>query len=692
MITRERFADFLLLKKLNEDPLGEVFRAGRVGSEGVEHVVLLRVFNGSVVSDLDLGPTITERKPLQTLLRSPNLAQGVDAGVFQGVPYVAYEYISGKNLAILMEQAARKSSPVPTEHGLLVTERIALGLTVAYGARIGAQRATHGFLVPELVMLSNEGENRLLGFEVSSGLRRAATGSSRLAESFGRYLSPEVLAGAPPGSADDVYSLAVILLELFVGRPLPHPSPDRHKAAIERVSSLGFPKVAALIERSLQPAGSRIADIVTWHKTLNQLILESETGSTPFHLAFYMHNLFREDIERESAEIATEKTMDFSKEDLQKLLRPTPAPTPLPAEEKTVPPPRPAVPAAPAAAAPPVTPESFQPPAPTAAPPKVAAAAQQKGSKIPALVGALLVLALLGGGGYYAWWSAQQRALAAEADRQARAVIVVNERSAALRPGERPAPTPEPAAESSTVPATDPGPSPEDLMKQIDRTINERTAAVEENLRSEYDKEIQALREQLTAAETAREAERQATLEAERKAAEAEADRLAAESSAPELAEETPTATAAPAEGGGADLQQTSTGSPSSPATPTRNAGGEQSAAAPGANQQPAEEPVRLGQLVTPGRGVVAPRVKSRPQPLFPMVAKRLRREADIDIEVLVDENGDVIDTRVNGKAGYGFDEAAERAAQRTTFFPATKNGVRVKMWTSLRISFRAAS
>ena len=689
MITRERFADYLLLKKLNEDPLGEVFRAGRVGGEGVEHVVLLRVFNGSVVSDLDLGPTIAERKPLQALLRSPNLAQGVDAGVFQGVPYVAYEYISGKNLATLMEQAARKSSPVPTEHGLLVTERIALGLTVAYGARVGSHRATHGFLVPELVMLSNEGENRLLGFEVSEGLRRAAAKSGRLTESFGRYLSPEVLAGAPASSGDDVYSLAVILLELFVGRPLPHPSPDRHKAAVERVSSLGFPKVAALIERSLQPASSRIGDIVSWHKTLNQLILESDTGSTPFHLAFYMHNLFREDIERESAEIATEKTMDFSKEDLQKLLRPSP--TPPPSEQKTIPPPRPSAPVAVAAASP-AEHAATEPPAPSPAPApasKVAATAQQSGSRIPALIGAFVVIALLGGGGFYAWWSAQQRAQSAEAERQARAVTVVNERSAALRPGEVAAPEPEPTPPTDAVPVPAPsrGPSPEDLMREIDKTINERTAAVEENLRSEYDQEIQALRDQLAAAEAAREQERQAALEAQKKAAEAE--RLAATTT-----EDEEPATPDDSDDAATETQLASLGTSSPQVVQASNAGpgGTTTAASTADTREAVEEPVRLGQLVTPGLGIVAPRVKSRPQPVFPMVAKRLRREADIDIEVLVDENGEVIDTRIQSKAGYGFDEAAERAAQRTSFFPATKNGVRVKMWTSLRISFKGTS
>ena len=58
---------------------------------------------------------------------------------------------------------------------------------------------------------------------------------------------------------------------------------------------------------------------------------------------------------------------------------------------------------------------------------------------------------------------------------------------------------------------------------------------------------------------------------------------------------------------------------------------------------------------------------------------------------MLVDERGRVIDAdRIGAKAGFGFDEAALDAAKRAVFQPATKDGVRVKMWTTLRVNFKA--
>jgi eukaryotic-like serine/threonine-protein kinase len=730
MRTRERFGEFLLLKKLSEDALGEVFRAGRLAGDGVDQVLLLRVFNGSAVQGLSLQATLQRRKPLQQVLRSPNLAQGVDAGEFQGVPYVTYDYISGKDLATLMDQAARRASPVPSEHALLIVDRLALGLTVAYGARLESQRVSHGFLVPQLVMLSNEGENRLLGFEVSEGLRAAARPQTPLGDRFGRYLSPEALQGRPLTSTDDVYSLGVILLELLVGRPLPHPSAGGHSAEIERVASLGFPKIASLIERSLVAAPDRIGDVVTWHKTLDQLVRESNTSSTPFHLAFYMHNLFREDIERETAEIQTEKTLDFSKEDLRRLLQPeqaagtaatpppasappaTPAPAPVAAVKvaaaPTAPPTSPqakgtkddAVPAQDSKSPPPVVPVAA-----TAAPPpvtKAAASAPEERSKLPLYLTAALVLLLVGAGGFYAWWAL--RGPGAESSRAAAGsvdlVLVQDERALdAARAAESAVAE---AAESEapvvvSTPAPPAAPSRDELLAQIDAAVSARTQVVEASLRDQYDKELQALREQLAAAEQERQTREAALRETQQRAAETAAAEAAKEqrelaaaeerlATADGQADERPAATQAPASQQTATISSPAPGSGTASAPPNRpsTSQGDTAAARPAA-----ELPVRLGQLVEAGAGVVQPRLRTRPQPQYPMVAKRLGREADVDVMVLVDENGAVIDASIRTQAGYGFDEAALRAARRTEFHPATKNNVRVKMWIPLKISFK---
>ncbi|KAB2958264.1 MAG: energy transducer TonB, partial [Thermoanaerobaculia bacterium] len=98
---------------------------------------------------------------------------------------------------------------------------------------------------------------------------------------------------------------------------------------------------------------------------------------------------------------------------------------------------------------------------------------------------------------------------------------------------------------------------------------------------------------------------------------------------------------------------------------------------------------VRVGDLVGPGPGVVAPRLTRKPGLVYPPIAQRMKKEATVTVSVLVDENGRPAEVRpVGTKAGYGMDEAAADYARGCTWAPATKEGVKVKMWYDLRVAF----
>lgn len=107
--------------------------------------------------------------------------------------------------------------------------------------------------------------------------------------------------------------------------------------------------------------------------------------------------------------------------------------------------------------------------------------------------------------------------------------------------------------------------------------------------------------------------------------------------------------------------------------------------------QPPPEPEVREGDLVGTGPGVKAPVLVRFDKPRYPPIARRMNVEGEVVLSLLVDENGRVLETRlIKGvREGVGLNEAALEAARRARYEPATKNGVRVKMWTTLRIPFR---
>ncbi len=705
MNTREQFGKYLLLKKLTEDSLGESFRAGMLGNQGMERVVLLRVFNGQPISGERLWEAVADRAGVQQVLRSPNIGEGVELGKVQGIPYAAYDYVSGKNLANLLQQAAKRQSFIPTEHAILITERIALALALAGESRFQGARVLHGFLVPQLVMISNEGETRLVGFEVAPGLR-GFSANPVIRQHFGRYLSPEAMAGAATEASDDIYSLGVLLYELLTGAPLPAPAEDGYSSIIEqaKLATEGTPfpaELKELLSRSLVTRDNRLQDVVAWHKSLNRWMFEGQYNPTTFNLAFFMHNLFRQEIERESQEIEVEKTLPLPVVQAGKVQTGTleiPTNTELAAtsEHTSGAIPLPAVAAAEAEGQ--LTSGST---------PTVAADEGKKSKTGLWLLLAALLLAALAAGYFFFPRPGQDNEPAASTATPLAMQLPAEESPSELADGEMVdgemgddglgdggLATGELADGESATDAIAAAAAPADVQAQIDAMIEQKATAMEAQLRKKFDQELAKLQSELETAKQAtakREEELLAQQLAEQQEQEAaqEAERLAQEEAAKQTTAAVEQAAASPTDpasgpASGPDATQTAAAS-TQPA-----AQGATSAPPPKTNVETVRPKVRRGDLVKMGKGVVEPKVLRRASPRFPEVARRMGKPGGtVKVRVLIDENGKVLRTELLNKLGFGFDGEALNAAKRATWAPATKYGVPVKMWKELSVTFQ---
>lgn len=119
--------------------------------------------------------------------------------------------------------------------------------------------------------------------------------------------------------------------------------------------------------------------------------------------------------------------------------------------------------------------------------------------------------------------------------------------------------------------------------------------------------------------------------------------------------------------------------------------------ATPPAVEEPEPQPAATEPAVRPGDlvplsdpEVARPVLVAEPRAEYPLAARRMRREATIELRVLVDERGLPSQIQPAGQsAGLGFDEAARAAVERARWRPATKDGVPVKVWIQTAVSFR---
>jgi TonB family protein len=106
----------------------------------------------------------------------------------------------------------------------------------------------------------------------------------------------------------------------------------------------------------------------------------------------------------------------------------------------------------------------------------------------------------------------------------------------------------------------------------------------------------------------------------------------------------------------------------------------------------PAIRPGTLVNLSDPG--VIAPVPTFTPQLSYPPIAQRQRLEGTVELNVLVDERGMVVDAQVVQGAGgkAGLNEGAIENVKKRKYRPATKDGVPVKVWVPVRVQFKLPS
>ena len=212
------------MHQLGSGVLGPVYRArpSRRGPAGDDRPVALKVFQ------IDLAPeqTIVFGEALQRIVDvgvpHPAVAAPVGAGVADGMPYLAYEYVAGHSL----DAGLRSRAPMAAEAALTCIVQIAEALDAAHGRDL-----VHGALHLRDVLVAPGGAC-VVGFGVVAALDRVG----RRGPLRPPYAAPEQIAGGGWGAAADRYALAAVAWELLTGRrAAPAPAAGRTAGRLEPV-------------------------------------------------------------------------------------------------------------------------------------------------------------------------------------------------------------------------------------------------------------------------------------------------------------------------------------------------------------------------------------------------------------------------------------------------------------------------
>jgi serine/threonine-protein kinase len=196
---------------LGRGGMGEVYRADDLK---LGQPVALKFLPKVVERDEDRLRRFLNEVRVALKVSHPNVCRvhdvgevGPSTGSGQGQHYLSMEYVDGEDLASLLRRIGR----LPEDKAVQIARQLCAGLAAAHD-----QGILHRDLKPANVMIDGRGRAKITDFGLA-GLAEGIEGEEVRAGTPG-YMAPEQLAGRGVSTKSDLFSLGLVLYELFTGK------------------------------------------------------------------------------------------------------------------------------------------------------------------------------------------------------------------------------------------------------------------------------------------------------------------------------------------------------------------------------------------------------------------------------------------------------------------------------------------
>ena len=244
------YGSYELIERVATGGMAEVFRAKRTGVEGFEKVVAVkRILPHLSTNEGFIEMFVAEAKMVASLSH-PNIVQIFDLGKLEDSYYIAMEFVEGRDLRSILTRARNRDTFLGVELSALIASRIGAALEYAHRHRDNdgnELRIVHRDVSPQNILVSDEGEVKLVDFGIAKAASKASHTDSGSLRGKLLYMSPEQAWGKPLDKRSDIFSLGAVFFEMLTGHLLF--SGNSEFSILERVREARF-----LPPSSLNPA------------------------------------------------------------------------------------------------------------------------------------------------------------------------------------------------------------------------------------------------------------------------------------------------------------------------------------------------------------------------------------------------------------------------------------------------------
>jgi TonB family protein len=624
------FGQYVIEEHIATGGMADVYKARMMGMEGFQKTVAIKRIIANLTDSDEFVRMFIDEAKLAAQLNHNNIIHIYDLGKIDRSHYIAMEYIEGHDLRSILEKCRQRGVRMPIEIALHITVLLASALDYAHKKRDFDNRAlglVHRDVSPQNVLISFDGDIKLCDFGIAKAASKASQTRAGALKGKLQYMSPEQAWGKDIDHRSDIFSLGLVLFEMLTN---------------EKVFS-GTSELSVL---------EQVRDPIITAPSMKNPEVDSEVDRIIF-LALNAEREERyqsaEDMKRDLEKVMRKKGWSADRSALVAFLESLDSGRkvqPVADDAASIP----ARSAPPSEPPPPFVKSSFEtsPGPPSTEMPEVLLAADDDLDEALSVTPPISKRARPGidDSGFRVksgrarpdkkrFWIGLGALVAILA--AAGGWFFFSRNSTESSPSARAVPI--------TVAATE-TPTPEPTVGLL--SDQELIARAREVAAAEISKQEEELRKRLE-------------------------EEFPTPTPIPPTPTETETPTPLPTDTPTQTLTPTSPPPTATPVPPTPTPS------------------VREGDIVVPGPGVDPPVMIYREPPRYPPAAERMGASGVVAAEALVGINGVVEEVRIIKVEGrnFGFEKATEEAIYKWRYKPATKDGVRVRVWVTIRVPFR---
>jgi serine/threonine protein kinase len=310
--TPRQLGRYELIRRIAVGGMGEIYLARVRGTAGFEKTVIIKTILPHLAEEETFVDKFLDEGRIVVNLTHGNIVPVFDMDEVDGEYFIAMDYVPGRDVREVLKRLRERGEQMPVDIATYITAEVCEGLGYAHrqtdeeGNNLGI---VHRDVSPSNVLISTEGEVKIIDFGIARAAdRRAKTVSGRI-QGKCCYMSPEQARGDDLDHRSDVFSTGVVFYEMLTGlRPF---EGDSDLKSLDLVRECDYeppsfvdgevpPQIDAIVERALQKdPDDRYQTIDEMHLELMEYLAEDGAPMTSTKVAEFLEDLFPEGLERE---------------------------------------------------------------------------------------------------------------------------------------------------------------------------------------------------------------------------------------------------------------------------------------------------------------------------------------------------------------------------------------------------------